>query len=140
MSAFAESLRIRWIALGALLIFLSVFAGDRIITGEIEKDPQARAFLHSALDRVATDISDAEKQEIRDRAIGYLTAPSIIVVICVVLSLPFLVGCLLGWFTLATWNSVFAGLVASLLTVYVTGETAGGSLVGKRLSVSRATR
>ena len=110
---------IRFIALGAFLIFLTLSGAEWLIWRVVDND--SRTFFYEALDRVNDqEITPEEKASIRKETLHRLATPAVIGIGVVVLLAPFGVGMLVGarshsW--LSGPLSVFLGFCITLIAV-----------------------
>lgn len=127
-SSIQDKFNIRFIALGAFVIFLSLFGGEKLVWKLV--DPATQQFLNDSLQQVGSpDISDEQKEAIRSETISRLSTPAIIGVGISLLLVPFFVGMLLGFKSQALLNAPIAVLLGIWVTFAVIQAVSLGSLV-----------
>ncbi|MBN2343582.1 MAG: hypothetical protein JXX29_18490 [Deltaproteobacteria bacterium] len=138
---------VRFIALGALIVFLSLFGGEKLVWRLA--DPDSKVFFNESLRRVgAPDITPSEKDAIRSETLHRLAQPEIILVGILILSVPLWVGILLGGLSASLWNApiaVFAGvwvtlaitqavsIGAAIASIIFAAFSIPGSMLGKKV-------
>ncbi|MCK9523442.1 MAG: hypothetical protein M0R76_10450 [Proteobacteria bacterium] len=121
---------VRWVALGALAIFVVVFAADRALTAALEAHPESAALLQDAFARLEQGIDDTEKAALRQQVMQHLPLPWLGAVALVVFVAIAAMGALLGLQTTSHWNAVLAALFAALaVSLHMLGEFSTGALV-----------
>jgi hypothetical protein len=114
-----DRFNIRFIALGAFFIFLSLFGAEKLIWNVVGDD--SRAFFSEAISRISqVEIDAEEKDAIRQETLTRLSIPPVWGIAFVVIIAPFGVGMLVGLRSLSHISAFLAVLLGAWITLAMT--------------------
>lgn len=129
-------LNVRWIALGALIAFVSLKGGE--IAAMRFVDEETRLYVEEKSVAVAAnEVGDEEKERIRAEVIKRFSTPAVIIVaLMVLLVLPFCTGILMGIRTESLWSAPVACFSGSMVALISSGAlSVSGLLLASTLSL-----
>jgi hypothetical protein len=130
-----DRFNIRYIAFGGLLIFLTLFAAEKLIWKAVSDD--SRTFFNQAISRVsAVDISPDEKDAIRLETLQRLSVPPVLGIGVFVLIAPLGVGILVGWRSRSHFSAFWSVLLGSWVALATSQSFSFGAIVASLLYAS----
>lgn len=120
---------VRFIALGAFFIFLTLYGGEKLVW--VVAKPDTQLFLQNAIEQVSTqNITKEQKEEIRSETLKRFSQPSIIGIAIFVLLAPIGIGFLLAGQARAIWNAPIAVACGMVITLAAAQAFSIGALLG----------
>lgn len=127
-----DRINVRFIALGAFIIFLSLFGAEKLIWKVVGDD--SRAFFDRAISRVSeVEIDADEKDAIRQETLSRLSIPPVWGIALAVVIAPFGVGMLVGLRSISPVSAFLAVLLGTWVTLAMAHSFSGVALVASLL-------
>ncbi|MBN2716226.1 MAG: hypothetical protein JXX14_10255 [Deltaproteobacteria bacterium] len=124
----AERFNIRFMALGAFLIFLVLTAAEWLVWRLVDENTQS--FFYESIARVsASDITAEEKDAIRAETLQRLAVPSILGLGAIVFIAPFGVGMLVGKYSRSYFSAPLAVVLGGIVTLIASKTFSLGAIV-----------
>ncbi len=123
-----DRFNVRFIALGAFIIFISLFGAEKLIWKVVGDD--SRAFFERAISRVSqVEIDADEKDAIRQETLSRLSIPPVWGIAVAVMIAPLAVGMLVGLRSRSLVSAFLAVLLGTWVTLAMTHSFSGLALL-----------
>ena len=123
-----DKLSVRWMALGAVVILLTLLGSEKLVWNLVSSD--TRQFLNHSLALVATsNITPEQKENIRRETVERLAVFPVMALGVTVLFMAVVAGFISKMHSTSVWSGFIAGISGAIVAFIVSGAMSGGAFI-----------